>query len=462
MEICSWKNMVLTKNKWMISRYPSERMNNVIPLWQQAEIVKHSLQEGKSVFTQFEELFYKQDHHALLMFYENENADYSDSSFGAKNVYLSYEVGDWAKNVCYSMMVYSNAEDVFGSSVVWNNASVVYNSYMVEWSSKVFYSSQIYGSSDVWRSTNLHWCHDCIWCSNLENQSYCIKNKQYSKSDYMQAKQQLLTHFFETGVSVIPDESTNSTATRNVTNSENIFLSSQMSESRNILFGVWWNWSRWYCDWVSVWINSDDLYATLATWTESSNLYCCIEVWTSASCYYSYYLESCSFCFGCIGLKNQSFCIFNKQYTKEERHKEVEKLFAEMEREWTLWSFFPGSMNPYYFNDTIAYLADDTFTKEEVEAAWYLRRDEEIKVDIPDWVEIIPSNQLSTFESIEEWSLVIDPSILKKVIQDEEWNYYRIVPMEYKFLKKRWLPLPREHWLQRIKKCFTIVKNVNE
>jgi hypothetical protein len=41
-------------------------------------------------------------------------------------------------------------------------------------------------------------------------------------------------------------------------------------------------------------------------------------------------------------------------------------------------------MNPFYFNDTAAYLIDPTFTKEEVTAKGYLRRDEAIKVDIPE------------------------------------------------------------------------------
>ncbi|MDP2669890.1 MAG: hypothetical protein Q8O99_02570 [bacterium] len=45
----------------------------------------------------------------------------------------------------------------------------------------------------------------------------------------------------------------------------------------------------------------------------------------------------------------------------------------------------------------------------------------------------------------------IHPDILKKVIRDEQGNYYRIIPMEYKFLKKHGLPLPRVHRLDRLK-----------
>jgi hypothetical protein len=139
----------------------------------------------------------------------------------------------------------------------------------------------------------------------------------------------------------------------------------------------------------------------------------------------------------------------------------VNEIFAQMDKDWTLWKFFPWSMNPFYFNDTVAYLIDDSFTKEEVEKEWYLRRDEEIKVDIPAWAEIIYSHKVEGQKSIDDfqlfdsdWNRQINPDILKKVIKDDKWNYYRIVPMELEFLQKHWLPLPEIHWLERIKLGF--------
>jgi hypothetical protein len=53
-------------------------------------------------------------------------------------------------------------------------------------------------------------------------------------------------------------------------------------------------------------------------------------------------------------------------------------------------------------------------------------------------------------------SRTIDPSILKKVIRDESWNSYRIIKMEYDFLVKHGLPLPRKHRLERLKSHFAI------
>ena len=55
-------------------------------------------------------------------------------------------------------------------------------------------------------------------------------------------------------------------------------------------------------------------------------------------------------------------------------------------------------MNPFYFNDTVAYLIDDSFTKEEVTKAGYLRRDEEIKVDIPEGSDVVESKNLAQFQ----------------------------------------------------------------
>jgi len=49
---------------------------------------------------------------------------------------------------------------------------------------------------------------------------------------------------------------------------------------------------------------------------------------------------------------------------------------------------------------------------------------------------------------------IINPEILKKVIRDDKWNYYRIVKMEYDFLMKYGLPLPTLHRLERIKLGF--------
>ncbi len=126
-----------------------------------------------------------------------------------------------------------------------------------------------------------------------------------------------------------------------------------------------------------------------------------------------------------------------------------------MEAEGTLGEFFPASMNPYYFNDTAACIIDETFTKEEVEKDGYIWRENPIKVDVPEGLEILKTTELTNFENFDAaWKWYINSSILEKVIIDEKWNYFRIVKTEYDFLMRHSLPLPRTHWLDRMKAGF--------
>ncbi|MEI8091811.1 MAG: hypothetical protein WCG98_06440 [bacterium] len=45
---------------------------------------------------------------------------------------------------------------------------------------------------------------------------------------------------------------------------------------------------------------------------------------------YCDYCMNCQNCFGCAGLQNQSYCILNKQYTKDEYEKLVPQIIEKM------------------------------------------------------------------------------------------------------------------------------------
>jgi hypothetical protein len=70
---------------------------------------------------------------------------------------------------------------------------------------------------------------------------------------------------------------------------------------------------------------------------------------------------------------------------------------------------------------------------------------------------MIKTNELDQFESFDSiGDRKIDPEILKVIIQDEQGNVYKIIKMEYDFLMKYGLPLPRKHRLDRMKENFRI------
>ena len=72
----------------------------------------------------------------------------------------------------------------------------------------------------------------------------------------------------------------------------------------------------------------------------------------------------CQDCFGCIGLKNQQYCIFNKQYTKEEYEKTVAQLIKKMQADGERGERFPKEFSPFAYNESFAYFYDPATEQE--------------------------------------------------------------------------------------------------
>lgn len=399
----------------------------------------------------------------IVFFSDNENSQWSDNVFGVKNAYLSNNIGSGSENILYSVDVYPTGVNVLNSFSVWYNTSNVYQSVSVRESSNVFFSKNIMWSSDIRYSSNLIGCHFCIACDGLINQSYCIQNQHYTPEEYEKRKTDILFSLYKDPsaydklkVGIINSYNVTWAWLLNCNNVENGYLLKYIDVAKNVYIGDGGDGTKNCIACIDFGLQSIDMYGCALVWYNSSQCYCTTQLATCNNVYYCYDIQNSSFCLWCIGLRNKQYCIFNKQYTKEERYQKVDRIFTKMYNDWILGDFFPGSINPFYFNDTAAYLIDPSFTKEEVTKLGYLWRDEPIKVDIPTGLEVVKTSELSQYEWFENGRWIINPDILKKVITDEEWNSYRIVKMEYDFLVKYSLPLPRKHWLERMKDNFRI------
>ncbi|MDD4530299.1 MAG: hypothetical protein PHO80_01975 [Candidatus Gracilibacteria bacterium] len=388
------------------------------------------------------------------------NSEYTDTNSNVENCFL-IRCSTLCKNVGYSLVV-KKTENVFNSIKVQGGEGNIYQSSSIDGSFNVFYSKCIENSSNVWFSYNLTGCSECVFCNDLSNKSYCINNIEYNKENYFQKKEEILRKKgdFHDWYYNLPGHNFRTINSENV---ENVFGGTNIINGRNSLI-------------VGNPIGTKNIYDTLLTGTtgdyygcadsgvNSEKIYCSVAIVNSNTIFYSQFLEGCSFCLGCIGLKNKSFCILNKQYSKEDWYELADKIFVQMNLDGILGDFFPGKMNPFYFNDTMAYLIDDTFTKEEVEKDGYMWRNEEIKVNISEDAEIIDSSDLDKFQGYDlsgKWH--INHEILKKVIFskvnlkdkgntfNKNGGYYRIIKTEYDFLVKHGLPIPEIHWLDRIK-----------
>ena len=399
----------------------------------------------------------------ILEFWWNQNSSFADQAFWVKNAYISFVTWFWTENILYTAYCYLSCKNVYSSFYIVENCENIYFSFNINTSYKIFYSKYIINSSNIWFSTNLIGCHDCIFCNWLENQSYCIKNKQYSKKEYQKLKKEILKNKDEflayykklNKVKPLDYNSKNCSWKRNLNsiNVENWYFTNYLKNSRNVMFA--WDAEEFY-DSFDAWVNSKGFYWVVGAWNSCNDLYISMQMDQCSEVYYSYFLSNCHHCLWCVWLKNKSYCILNKQYSKQEWEELACKIFEQMEKEGTLWDFFPAKLNPFYFNDTVAGLIGG-FTKEEIVKEWFMWRDEEIEVDIPDESLVISVSDLDKYEWFDtDWNWKINPEILKKVIKDEKWNYYRIVKLEYDFLVKHALPLPRLHWLDRMKLNFGV------
>lgn len=465
--IGSWRPMAFYKNNGHISKYPeSERIQNIVSIQDHAaqrdSMTQYAMDWTGDLFADLAQLFRTVPIAAVNHFGENENCDYSDVAYNAKNIYLSIVTTRGVENAAYVFNCKDNSTNVFSSINVLEWSENVYASNYIIQSYNVFFSENIINSSNIRLSTNCIGCTECVDCDGLENVSYCIQNTKLDKDAYFLRKQEILQNK-EKLIKKISDKPlnmgsfnvqwtnlynchdvTNAYSCINVKNARNVALISSNEDNG---------------DFYDVFMGgrSTNFYGVCDAGGFSDNCYCITQCATCASMYYSMFCEWCSFCLGCIGLKNKQFCILNKQYSKEERLQKVDEIFARMEQEGILGQFFPWSMNPFYFNDTASYLIDQSFTKEQVTQLWYLRRNEPVKVDIPVSAEVVKVNNLGEFESFDtHGNRQIDPTILKKIVVDEQWNHYRIVKMEYDFLLKYWLPLPRKHRLDRMKENFRL------
>jgi hypothetical protein len=145
--------------------------------------------------------------------------------------------------------------------------------------------------------------------------------------------------------------------------------------------------------------------------------------------------------FGCWGLRNKSYCIFNKQYTKEEYEKEVAKIIAHMQSTGERWEFFDPSLSPFGYNETVAmeYYPEEKWT---IAAKWYNRSDYEAPKPQSD--KVIQWKDLPS--TIAE---VRDEIVQSAIACEVTWKLYRILPQELAFYRKHGIPLPRKHPDQR-------------
>lgn len=403
--------------------------------------------------------------HAAVVTKTMENADYVNWAHWVTNWYLSFSVTE-CEDVYYCEWIY-NSKLCFDCYHVYS-CEMCYN--CVE-SSKLYRCICCYYSNEwtnLYFCSNCEWCKDCFGCVNLVNKQYCIKNKQYTKKEYeritssYEYTQENINIFEKELFDLQKQHPLKATRTINAHNSvwddlintKNCFncFGSENDEDMRHCFFI--NDSRNCMDLLYFGSNLDRSYWSVSVWMNSNNLYFCLECYDSVS--NLLYCDNCSNntknCFGCVWLRNKEYCILNKQYTKQEYESLVPQIIEHMQDTWERWYFFPPSYSTFWYNESLANQHFHINSKEEALSKWYNWIDKEYNIDIPEWIHILETKDISN--DIYQ----IKDDILEKAIKCKETiKPFRIIKKELEYYRKIWIWIPHLHPNQRHKNRFNRV-----
>ncbi len=162
---------------------------------------------------------------------------------------------------------------------------------------------------------------------------------------------------------------------------------------------------------------------------------------TSSELTYCWYMQSSKHCFGCAHMHNKQYCIFNKQYSKEEYEVLVPKIIEHMQKTGEWGEFFPVTSSPFGYNKTTAELYYPLTKNEVIKKGWQWDDTEqdaptvEKTIDamaLPDLIRDIPDDVLN-------WAVRCEVT----------GKLFRITAQELKFYREQQLPLPRRSPDQR-------------
>jgi len=402
---------------------------------------------SRSFFEQFKDLYGVAPAPARYIL-NVEDCDYTNGIDTSKHCFLAFNISG-SENCFYVSDVQSslNCLDCLGIQ----NCQLCYECIRCINCYDIKYSLRCHTCRESMFLSDCRSCSNCIGCVNLTNKQYHILNKEVSKEEF-EAKVKELQNLDNIGKFKVEFQkfqlgfpkrfyyglNTENCSGDDISNSKNCKNTFYAENAEDIKYGNFIFNAKNCMDYDVFGDHSNWIYQCVATGDHCSNDIYCMGCWSSSNNnMYSNLIVGCKNCFGCSSLKHKEYCILNKQYTKEEYEELVPEIIEKMmsDREWG--QFFPFSMSPFSFNET---LAQEYYplSKDEIER---------LGCGYKEPTDLVPAN-LETIDSstlpktIDE----VDESICTKVIKcKESGRLYQIQKGELGFYQSKKIPLPQLH-----------------
>ncbi len=413
----------------------------------------------KTFFEQFNRLMKQVPWHNLRLI-NSVDCEYCTNLIQSKNCYMSH--GGIASESCLYLHGPGMTKDSMDSTMIIGGERI-YECFDCDNSYRLFFSAFCNNCMDSSFLYDCRNCQSCFGCVNLGNKKYHIFNEAYSKAEYLKEIKKYDLGSYETVQKLIRKfERFNLKFPKpwaKIIKSVGI-IGDYVNGSKNCYrcFGVYQGAED--CKFIHMsGLNIKDSYDVNAGGTKSELLYeadfttSCRNLVCSGNldnCYDTAYSIECYNChdiFGCIGLRHKEYCIFNKQYSKQEYKEMIKKIKQQMndmpyidkkKRVYQYGDFFPLEMSRFSYHDTPAQVYFPLTKKQALAKGytWYDRPKPEYKATIKS-------------EKLPDHINDVDKSILKQVIRCQNGSdcdgsgVFQIVSRELDFYKKHNLPLPR-------------------
>ena len=219
----------------------------------------------------------------------------------------------------------------------------------------------------------------------------------------------------------------------NIGNCEDVlYITDSFHSYDSAHISLWWDTTRLSYDSIDVGLNISNVYFSTTCWEGSLyNLYC-------------HRCNNCQYIFGCSWLRNKQYCIFNKQYSKEEWESTVATIIRQMMDEWTWGELLSPEYASFAYNESLG-VYFSPMNREEAMGKWF-RWSDRVEVPPEGITKIIPWERLP--ENIRE----IPDDILNWAIQcTKTGKLFQIQPLELEMHRRFSTPISRIHPIERIK-----------
>ena len=394
------------------------------------------------------------------------NSPYNNMVLDLRNCYMMFN-SDFNEDCAYGSET-ENSRTCFDTTIT-KKAEMCYECVNVLNCYRAFYSLDCENSNDIKFCRDCDGCTDCFGSVNLRNKSYYVFNEPLgNKAAYDEKLKEFdlssrksieeiknkVYKIWNEGITKFMHEKQNSDVA-----GDYIYNSKNVKESWMVYEG----WNLKYCqylvapnvkdcyDFTQFGNNVERHYEVFQGGNGGSNIrFSWWPVNENTEIDYSMHVMTSHDLFGCVGLRGKSYCILNKQYTKEEYETLRGKIIEQMKNipyidqrgiKYFYGEFFPSELSPFTYNETTA---NEFFPLTKDEAVkngftWFEREGRNYQSTIK--AENIPDNFSQILESIT--SEILECVNSKNGIEDCT-TAFRIITDEAGFYQRFNLPLPNK------------------